>query len=199
VVVFVIPFYFRFFGSDYAAAARAAADIGMAGVPAVELGKLVACGIAGALLGRWLRLPAGAMLGPLIVSAAAHFFGATSARPPVELVSAAQVVMGVGIGSRFAGASRRAVLRMMGHGAVFALFLVLLAAGSAWCANKLTGLSTAALTLAYAPGGVAEMSLVALALSVDVAFVATHHAARMFLVVLAVQPLFRVLRRLRGK
>jgi uncharacterized protein len=198
ILVFVVPFYFRFFAADYVATARTAVDVRFAGVPIDELGKLIACGIVGAFVGRWLRLPAAAMLGPMMVSAAAHFFGFTSARPPVELVSAAQVVMGVGIGSRFAGAHHRLVLRLMGHGAVFAIFLVLLAVACAWTAHAITGISTSALTLAYAPGGVAEMSLVALALSVDVAFVATHHAARMFLVVLVAQPLFRLVRRLRG-
>jgi uncharacterized membrane protein AbrB (regulator of aidB expression) len=37
------------------------------------------------------------------------------------------------------------------------------------------------------------MSLVAIALGVDAAFVATHHIARIVLVVLCATPLFRIL------
>ena len=195
VVVFVVPFYFRFFAPEYAATARAAADIGIMNVPIFELAKLVVCGIVGTFLGRYFRLPAGEMLGPMLISAAVHYFGISGARPPVELVSAAQVVMGVGIGSRFAGADHREVMRIMGYGGAFAILLVLIAVLSAWAAHSVTGLSISGLTLAYSPGGVAEMSLVALALSVDVAFVATHHAARMCLILLTVQPLFHVLKR----
>jgi len=60
--------------------------------------------------------------------------------------------------------------------------------------HAMTGLSIPALVLAYAPGGLAEMSLVALALSIDIAFVATHHAFRLFIVLLLVPPIFRWLK-----
>jgi uncharacterized membrane protein AbrB (regulator of aidB expression) len=43
--------------------------------------------------------------------------------------------------------------------------------------------SLTALVLAYAPGGVTEMSLIALTLNAGVAFVATHHIARIFIAV----------------
>lgn len=49
--------------------------------------------------------------------------------------------------------------------------------------------------LAFAPGGVAEMSLVALALGIDAAYVATHHVVRIFIIVVAAPLLFRLVRR----
>ena len=52
------------------------------------------------------------------------------------------------------------------------------------------------LVLAFVPGGIAEMSLVALALTDDPAFVATHHIVRIGLVVLLASGLFRLYRRL---
>ena len=69
---------------------------------------LTACGIAGALLGRLLRLPASFMMGPMILSAIVHLSGVTDSKPPGELVAAAQIVMGTGIGCRFVGAASRA-------------------------------------------------------------------------------------------
>jgi uncharacterized membrane protein AbrB (regulator of aidB expression) len=50
--------------------------------------------------------------------------------------------------------------------------------------SLITPLPPRELILAYAPGGVVEMSLVSLALGVDVAFVSTHHIARILLIVL---------------
>jgi uncharacterized protein len=47
-----------------------------------------------------------------------------------------------------------------------------------------SGLPLGLLMLAYAPGGLAEMSIVALALHYEVAFVAAHHVARISVVVL---------------
>jgi uncharacterized membrane protein AbrB (regulator of aidB expression) len=51
--------------------------------------------------------------------------------------------------------------------------------------------SLQAVILAYAPGGLAEMSLVALALAIDSAFVATHHVLRIMMIVLVAPTVFR--------
>ena len=48
--------------------------------------------------------------------------------------------------------------------------------------------------LAYAPGGVAEMSLVAIALHADAAFVALHHVIRIAAVMAAAPLVFKLLR-----
>lgn len=194
VVVFVIPIWFRLF-SDYDQVARAASDVALLSVPWTEMLKLAACGVIGAVVGVRLKLPAATMLGPMFASAIAHMTGLTAARPPVELVSAAQVVMGVAVGCRFAGTRLGEVWRIMLHGAVFAGILMAIAVASAAILHAATGISTTALVLAYAPGGVTEMSLVALALAVDVAFVATHHAVRLFIVLIAVPITFRLMRR----
>ncbi len=196
-VVFTIPIWFRVF-LDYSPAARAAASVGILDVPMAELAKLGACAVVGGYLGHRLRLPAWQVLGPMIASAAAHMTGLTSATPPVELVSAAQVVMGVGIGCRFAGTRFGEVRIAILHAAVFSVIMLAIAVGFAVALHHLTGLSTAALVLAYAPGGLAEMSLVALALAIDIAFVATHHAVRLLIVLAITPPTFRALRRPRG-
>jgi len=197
-VVFTIPIWFRVF-EGYVPSVTAATNIGLLQVPVLELAKLGACAVVGFVFGRVARLPAGDMLGPMFVSAIAHMTGLTAARPPVELVSAAQVVLGVAIGSRFAGTTVQEIARPISHGAVFAFILLGIAVLSAWLLHGITGLSTQALTLAYAPGGVMEMSLVALALSIDVALVATHHAVRLFIVLLLTAPGFRALQKWRRK
>jgi hypothetical protein len=61
--------------------------------------------------------------------------------------------------------------------------------------HGLTGQSLALLLLAFIPGGFAEMSLIALGMGVDPAFVVTHHSLRVFLVVLIALPLFAWLQR----
>ena len=49
--------------------------------------------------------------------------------------------------------------------------------------------------LAYAPGGLAEMSLVALALGADAAFVSIHHIARIVLIIAFAPMIFLAARR----
>ena len=52
--------------------------------------------------------------------------------------------------------------------------------------GALTGQDFLVALLAYAPGGVAEMSLIALAIDANPGFVAIHHVARIIFVLLAV-------------
>jgi uncharacterized membrane protein AbrB (regulator of aidB expression) len=52
----------------------------------------------------------------------------------------------------------------------------------AWLAAELSDYGFVPLFLAYAPGGLPEMSLVAIALHIVVAFVAFHHIVRLFMV-----------------
>ena len=51
------------------------------------------------------------------------------------------------------------------------------------------------LLLAYAPGGLAEMSLVALGIGSDVAFVATHHIIRIAIIIILGPTAFRLFQR----
>ena len=145
---------------------------------------LIACGLIGAVVGRLLRLPAAFMMGPMLVSAIAHLAGFTDSKPPGELVAAAQVVVGCGIGCRFVGTAIDQLHKEIGVSVGAAILLIGCAVGFAEITHALTGLSIDATVLSYAPGGFAEMSLIGLALGVEVAMVATHHLFRLFLIIL---------------
>lgn len=49
------------------------------------------------------------------------------------------------------------------------------------------------------PGGLAEMSVIALSLGIETAFVATHHVARFAIIVIGAAVVFRAARRWRNK
>ncbi|RVT87190.1 AbrB family transcriptional regulator [Rhodobacteraceae bacterium CCMM004] len=139
---------------------------------------LVLCGVCGIGLGQVLRLPAPTLIGPMILSAAVHVTGLTYSAPPALLVVAAQVVLGTIMGCRFIGCPPRMVLRAL----VLALAATVMTLGVALSFAALFhdwfGQSAAQVILAYAPGGLTEMSLVALSMGEDVAYIATHHIAR---------------------
>lgn len=152
---------------------------------------LIACGVIGAVAGRLLRLPASFMMGPMIVSAIAHLGGLTDSQPPGVLVAAAQVVVGAGIGCRFVGANFDRLHKEMAAAIGAAFLLIGCAVGFAEITWLLTGLNFDATVLSYAPGGFAEMSLIGLALGIEIAMVATHHLFRLFLIVLTGPLVFR--------
>jgi len=53
--------------------------------------------------------------------------------------------------------------------------------------------------LAFAPGGLAEMSVIALSVGIETALVATHHVARVAMIVIGAPVVFRAARRWRNK
>lgn len=154
---------------------------------------LAGAGVAGFVIGPWLRLPAPALIGPMLVSAALHLAGLSTATPPREAIILAQIVIGTTIGCRFVGVPRRQILRALLLGLGAAAMMMALTGVFAAALWALTGLPPSQVVLAYAPGGLAEMSLVALALGAEVAFVATHHVLRITLTILAAPLIFRLL------
>ncbi len=103
------------------------------------------------------------MMGPMLVSAIAHLAGFTDSKPPGELVAAAQVVVGCGIGCRFVGTALDQLHKEIGVSVGAAVLLIGCAVAFAEITHALTGLSIDATVLSYAPGGFAEMSLIGLA------------------------------------
>ncbi len=140
---------------------------------------------AGLLIGRALRLPAWHLMGPLAVSAALHASGITDFRVPAWLLASAQVGLGATIGCRFGGLTLRSFVRITALAAGSTLILLALTFGFALIIGSATGLDPALLALAYSPGGLAEMSVVALSLALEPGVVIVHHLARVVLVLLA--------------
>ncbi len=192
-VVLIVPFWFRLVeGYAPPPGGVGAAFAPFATVPPFDLLVLAACGAAGYFAARALRLPAAALIGPMALSAAAHLAGLTESRPPSELIIAAQLVVGSAIGCRFAGVPVKRVLRAIAAAAGSTVLMLAVTVAFSLGVRALTGLPAAALVLAFAPGGLAEMSLIALALGVDPAFVSTHHVVRIFLVVVLAPMAFKL-------
>lgn len=145
---------------------------------------IVAAGFGGLWLARKLRFPAAQLTGPLLISASVTATGLIDLHLPMWLVACAQVVIGVSLGLRFKGMQGQmlgkslalslvSVSWMLGLGAVFALIL-----------ERLTGFEILHLLISFAPGGVAEMSVIALSLNANPALVSLHHIARIVLTII---------------
>lgn len=192
-VVFTVPIWFQFLGA-YDPGTKPAIGGRLADIDPTDAILLLSC-IAGAPVARLLRIPAAQLVGPMLFSAAIHLAGWTDSYPPAVLIAAAQVVVGSFIGCRFAGTSLRVLLPIAGGAALLTLLLLVLCLLFAGGLHLATGLPLAELILAFAPGGLAEMSLIALALGADAAFVSTHHIVRIIFVVILAPPAFLLIRR----
>lgn len=193
VAVFVLSFGYRWLGGYTPTGTGAISNA--APLNLIDLVWLTGAGVAGFFGARLIRLPAYALVGPMIVSAGLHVAGMTSSRPPAELVAVAQVVVGSMIGARFTGLPLRLVVRgiILAVGATGILLLV--AAGFGFAVDATAKMPFSSALLAFAPGGLAEMSLIALALGIDAAYVSSHHVVRIFMIVVAAPLVFRLLGR----
>jgi uncharacterized protein len=192
VAIFVLSFGYRWFGDYTPVGARATSADEVAWS---EWVILAACGVVGYIVARLLRIPAYALVGPMVLSAIVHAAGITQSRPPVWLVAAAQVVVGAMVGTRFDGVSPRMVGKAVALAIVATAVLLVLAVVFGQAVESTLGIPFSAALLAFAPGGLAEMSLIALSLDIDAAYVSSHHIVRIFVIVLAAPFLFRLLSR----
>ena len=144
--------------------------------------------------GRKLKVPAGEILGPLVISAALTLIGVADAPPPREAVNLAQLVLGTTIGCRFVGVPIAKVFKTLMIGAGATLLMLSAAILGAFGMEWLIALPFPVLLLAFAPGGLAEMCLISLALGIDIAFVSTHHTIRLIFLILCLPLVFRYLK-----
>ncbi len=196
-VVFTVPFWFQYMG-DLDMGTRGPAGPAFAELAPADAALLIACVIGGPIASR-LRLPAAWLMGPMILSAVIHLAGFTDSKPPAVLIAIAQVVVGAAIGCRFVGTRPRLVARVAFVAVGLTGLLLLVTVAFSLGLHTITGIPVADLVLAYAPGGLAEMSLVALALDVDAAFVSTHHLVRIILIVMFAAPAYKLIGRLRQR
>lgn len=148
---------------------------------------LLICGVLGAVGGRAIGLPAWQMVGPLIASGVAHVLGWVEGVPPAWLLASAQVVLGAGLGARFFGVDHVFLRKGLGLAAINAVVCLGAAFAFAYLLAPIVGQPASGVFLAYAPGGVAEMGLIALSLNVSPIFVTVHHVLRIGMAVVAAQ------------
>ena len=192
-VVLTMPFMFRIFGGYEPPEGLLPEGPGFD----LPFSEWLVMGISvtlGPFLAKCLRLPAAFLLGAMILTSIAHINGWASSSPPVGLVAIAQVVLGTAIGCRFTGTKPFEVLRILkiSIGSTFILMSTAVAGGL--LIGEITGLPWYLVTLAYAPGGLAEMSLIAIGIGQDVPFVATHHLCRIGIIVLFAPLAFKLLK-----
>ncbi|HEY6711293.1 MAG TPA: AbrB family transcriptional regulator [Rubrobacter sp.] len=152
-------------------------------VPTYAVTVLVA--VLGALAGTRLRLPAGALLGPLILGVALAELGVVYLAWPPGVPQAAYLVLGLWVGLLFDGASVKRAGRLFPFVLASAVGLVLACAVLGWALAALTGIDGMTAYLATTPGGIESVAIVALGTGADAPLVLAVQMLRLLAVVFA--------------
>ena len=147
---------------------------------------LLGCGTIGGLIAERAGLPGGLLLGGLAVSAGLFVSGTVTGKFPDWLVICGMIGLGAIIGSRFRP-SDRPILPQIALASITAFSAVMaLAALMALLTSHLLGIDFLQIFLAFAPGGLDAVTILAFAMQIDPAFVAAHHVVRFFMLALCV-------------
>lgn len=155
----------------------------MPGWPSV-LWALAAIGM-GLFIARRLRWPQPLMLGPLSGVALLQISGLTDLSIPGQALVPVQFVLGTYLGTKFAKIRWRTAVILSGHSLVALLLTVILVALMTALLTLVTDIPAAAIFLAFTPGGLPEMVLIAATLNADPAFVVVHHVVRFLIIAIA--------------
>ncbi len=152
-------------------------------LPSFELALLAAAALSGWKVGEKMGLFGASIIGPMMVTAALSLGGYIHSRPPAEAIVAAQIFIGLAIGVQYVGVTVRELRGFILSGVSFVVILAILAAIFTEVV-ALTGLAQPIEGfLAFAPGGQAEMTILALAAGADLGFVIVHHLTRVVIVI----------------
>jgi uncharacterized protein len=138
-----------------------------------------------------LGFPGGLIFGPMLVSAVLHGGHFVHVGIPPWIANTAMIGIGTVSGSRFVNTGTRLLGSYLGAALGSFAVSIVIATIFVVAVAALMSIHMADLIVAYAPGSVDAMMILALALHADPVFVGAHHLARLFFVSLSLPFLVR--------
>lgn len=149
----------------------------------IELIIMVICALAGWWIAAKIGLFGASILGPMLLTAIASLSDLIHIRPPAEAILAAQFFIGLGVGAKYTGITLAEVRHIVVAGLAYCAVIGSISMGFALVVVNRGLAELPAALLAFAPGGQAEMAVLAIVAGFDVAYVVLHHVIRLVLVI----------------
>jgi uncharacterized protein len=152
--------------------------IGLPIADAASIGIMLLLGLIIGEILKKLNVAAPLLLGATIVSALGHGTGAIDGVMPPAIATCGLVLIGLFIAGRFRNIQRSALKKaLVASIGSFAMGMTVAAVFAA-VAARVAGVSFANSLVAFAPGGLEAMTVLALVLGLDPLYVGIHHLAR---------------------
>jgi len=176
-----------------------AASLGPSNVNILHLIATIMVVAVGAWLGVHLRMPAGALLVPMIAAALLQGAGLLTVTLPRAVLLVGYGVIGLSIGLRFSRDLLRDTVRVLPEMLSSALILVALCAALAWVLVKLLHIDVLTAYLATTPGGIDSVAIIALDSHADAPFVMALQTLRLLVVILTAPSIAKLLSKNAGR
>jgi len=150
-------------------------------------------GVAGALLLRRLRIPAGTLIGALVAVMILNSFQSTATTYPKDLRVFVQIFSGLVIGTRFTRADIKTLKTMVFPVIILVVTLLTTNLLFAFIMYHFTSLSFMTSFFACAPGGVSDLALVATDFGAVMEHVALLQLFRLVSVIIVFPPIIRAM------
>ena len=152
-------------------------------LPPSQIALMAAAGLGGWFIAKRLGMFGASILGPMIAAGTLSVLGIIEHRPPAEAIWMAQFFIGMTVGAKYSGVTLEEVRRDLAAAFGYCLILLIISVIAAEAVILLGLAPPLEALLAFAPGGQAEMAILALLSGADVAFVVAHHMLRLACVI----------------
>ncbi|MEQ7922246.1 AbrB family transcriptional regulator [Xanthomonas sp. WHRI 1810A] len=180
-VVMIGALVSRVLGVDGGGTEAHSSAVVVEGLNLLNLGLSLLVIVVGVTIGS--KIPAGALLVPLVLGGALQLCGVLQIVMPPWLLAVAYGAIGSYIGLRFDRVTINYVWRRLPAMIFGSLLLILLCALSAWVIAEMMGKDYLSVYLATSPGGLDAMAIIAIDTHSDVGFVLAMQTLRLFGVV----------------
>jgi membrane AbrB-like protein len=153
-------------------------------IPVGQMALMIFAGLAGWQIAKAAGLFGASILGPMILAGLLALTGILQYRPPAEAIWIAQFYIGMTVGTKYVGVTGAEVRRDVAAALGFCVILLILSGLFVEVIHLLALAPPMETLLAFAPGGQAEMTVLALIAGADVAFVIAHHVLRIVVVII---------------
>ncbi len=150
-----------------------------------KIAVFFATAFGGFLLARWCRVPMPHLLGPMGLSSLLHMIGWVELPRVHEFVLLAQLAIGGAVGAKLARVPFTEVVEHLKIASINTLIILIAYLCAALTIAVSGNIEFLTIWMAFVPGGLYEVTLLALIFGFDVAFVAFHHTVRVVMIFLS--------------
>lgn len=143
-------------------------ELDYSGSTLITLFLVIIIGFIGYLIFKYLKMPAPALTGSLVTNAIATSLGVVWAEIPVLIIVLLQSMIGMMMGVRFSKDRIKQIKKLAFPGLVVALWMVFVGLGLGYLISKTTNLDIGTALFGAVPGGMTEMSVLAIMYNLDV-------------------------------